>query len=141
MKVGIIFIAVAWGIFFILSLIGRLCRDGRTRRELFDFEIDDLTDYHVKDWFWSKSKQFAYRTALAVSFCLYAVGVIVLVFSLNCLPDDFVVVAKLCIAFFGGIIAGWFLMVSANFFAMIIPVIIIAIALLPMMFFDWLRDR
>ena len=141
MEVGLILIAVAWGIFVILSLIGRLCRDGRSRRDVFDFEIDDFTDYHVKDWFWSISKQFAYRTALVLSFCLYAVGVVVFVFSLNCLPADFGVVMRLFIAFFGGIVTGWILTVLANFFAMVIPIIVITIGLLPLMFFDWLRDK
>ena len=140
MVTGIILIVVAWVIFVILGFIGRFASDGRHRKDVFDFEIGDLLDDHLTYWFWDDAKQIAYRAALALSFCLYAAGVIVFTLNLGCLADFYVIV-KLLVAFLGGVIAGWILIGLANIIVIGVPMLGIAIAMLPLMFLDWLRGK
>ena len=140
MKVGLILIVVAWVIFVILGFIGRFASDGWRRKDVFDFEIGDLLDYHLDYWFWNDTKEMIYRAALALSFCLYAAGVIVFTLNLGCLAD-FYVIMKLFVAFFGGVIAGWILIGLANFIVIGVPMLGISIAILPLMFWDWLRGK
>lgn len=137
MKTGLILIGSAFIIFVVLSLISRLHQE-----EPMEFEIDDLTDFHLKQWFWNDTGQLIYRIALVLSFGLFAAGVVV--FSLNCFPEWgmtwYMVFMRLFAAFFGVIVAGYVLSIIANAFAFGLPLIGILIVCAPLAFFDWLRS-
>ena len=141
MITGIILMAAAWIIFTILSFISLFFRHGK--RDWYEFEIDDLSDLHVDQWFWNDIGQFIYRTALVVSFVLFAIGVII--FSLNCCPEwgmSWVkVLLRLIAAFFGYIIVGRILSILGNAIAITIPLIGMIIVISPMMLVSWWRGR
>ena len=138
MKTGLILISISFVLFVVLSFISR----GR-KKDTLDFEIDDLSDLHTSVWFSSDAKQFIFRITLAISFCLYGVGVIV--FALNCFPEfGFsweIVILRLFAAFFGCIIAGKILIAIANGLAFGIPVMVITILYLLWKPIDWLLGR
>lgn len=138
MKTGLILIGIAFIIFAVLSLISRLHQD-----EPLEFEIDDLTDFHLKQWFWNDIGQLIYRIALVLSFCLFAAGVVV--FFLNCFPEWGMTWDKVCMrlfaAFIGGIVAGYILNIIANAIAFGVPLIGILIVCAPLALFDWLKGR
>lgn len=138
MKTGLILIGSSWIIFVVLSLISRL-----HQKDPLEFEIDNLTDFHLKQWFWSDIGQTIYRIALVLSFGLFVAGVIV--FSLNCFPEwgmtwDKVFI-RLFAAFIGGVITGYILNMIANAVAFGLPLIGILIIYAPLALFDFLRGR
>lgn len=136
MKTGLILIGSAFVLFFVLSFINII-----RRKDWFEFEPDYLSSLHTSVWFWGELKQFLFRTALALSFCLYAAGVIV--FALNCFPEWGMTWDKVCIrlfaAFIGGYIGGYILVVVANILSYGIPIIGITILYLIWKPIDWLR--
>lgn len=138
MKTGLILIGIAMIIFFVLSLTSRL-----HKKDAIEFEITDLSDFHLKQWFWNDTGQLIYRIALVLSFCLFAAGMIV--FSLNCFPEwgmtwDKVWI-RLLVAFIGGIVAGYILSIIANALAFGLLLIGILVIYVPSAMFDWLSGR
>ena len=137
MKTGLILISIAMIIFFVLSLVSRL------KKGPLDFEITDLSDFHLKQWFWNDTGQLIYRIALVLSFCLFAAGMIV--FSLNCFPEwgmtwDKVWI-RLLVALIGGIVVGYMLGIIANAIAFGLLLVGIVVGYVPSAIFDFLRGR
>ena len=140
MITGLIMIGIAWIIFIILS---EICLFTNHKKEWIEFELDDISDLHIGKRFWNDTVQFIFRTVLAISFCLFAAGIVV--FSLNCFPEWGLtwdkVFLRLFAAFFGGIIAGWILKVLGNIIAVAIPFTGLTIWYLIAMPIEWLRGR
>lgn len=138
MKTGLILISISFVLFVVLSFISR----GR-KKDPLDFEVDDFSDLHISVWFSSDVKQFIFRITLAISFCLYTIGVIV--FALNCFPEFGlsweIVILRLFAAFFGGFIAGKILVAIANGLAFGIPITVITVLYLLWKPIDWLLGR
>ena len=140
MKTGLILIGAALVIFIVLSFISRFTNH---KKDLFEFELDDLGDLHWDQEFWNDSLQFAYRLANCVCIALFAAGVIVL--SLNCFPEHGmsweIVLLRLLAAFFAFIVAGWILVRVSNAIACGIPVLAIVLYITPLMLWEHLRGR
>lgn len=134
MKTGIILIGIALIIFIVLSLISRL-----QKQDIWAFEITDLIDFHIGEWFYKNTEQLIYRIALLSSFCLFAAGMIV--FSLNYFPewgmDWYRVIMRLMISCSGGIVVGYILCMIANAVAFGL----VFVGNVPSVVFDWLRGQ